>query len=137
MGYLNMIRAKVISEVLGSPQEHVDKTLNLLIDKLKERKELNIGNEKIFQAEKIENKQLFSGFIEYEINVENLNQLSGFCFDFMPSSIEILEPDELKTSSVIIGELFNEILARLHQNDMFLRNTIAELAYLKKKSEKK
>ena len=132
-----MIRAKVISEVLGSPQEHVDKTLNLLIDKLKERKELNIGNEKIFQAEKIENKQLFSGFIEYEINVENLNQLSGFCFDFMPSSIEILEPDELKTSSVIIGELFNEILARLHQNDMFLRNTIAELAYLKKKSEKK
>ena len=137
MGYLNMIKAKVISEVLGSPQEHVDKTLNLLLEKLKERKELDIGNEKLFQAEKIEGKPLFSGFIEYEINVETLSELSGFCFDFMPSSIEILEPDELKTSSVSFGELFNEILARLHQNDMFLRNTIAELTFLKRKLENK
>ncbi len=127
-----MIKAKIISEVLGSPQEHVDKTLQLLLEKLKERSSLHIMNETIFQAEKIEGKPFFSGFIEYEISVENLNELSGFCFDFMPSSIEILEPDKLNINAVEAGEFFNEIMARLHQNDMLLRNTVAQLNLLRK-----
>ena len=127
-----MIKAKIISEVLGSPQEHVDKTLQLLLEKLKERSSLHIMNETIFQAEKIEEKPFFSGFIEYEISVENLNELSGFCFDFMPSSIEILEPDKLNINAVEAGEFFNEIMARLHQNDMLLRNTVAQLNLLRK-----
>ncbi len=128
-----MIKARVISEVIGSPQDHVDRTLNLLLEKLKERKLLNVSNERIFNAEKMENKPLFSGFIEYEIDVENINELTGFCFDFMPSSIEILEPDELVFTTIISSELFNDLLARLHQNDMVLRNVVAELTLLKKK----
>lgn len=130
-----MIKCKVISEVLGSPQEHVDKTLNLLLEKLKERKSLHVSSENIFNAEKVEGKPLFSGFIEYEMEVDGINELTGFCFDFMPSSIEILDPDELKMNSVHAGEFFNDMLARLHQNDMFLRNTVAELAMMKRKLE--
>jgi len=137
MDWLDMIKCKIISEVLGSPQEHVDKTLNLLLERLKERKSLNASNEKMFQAEKVEGKPLFSGFIEYEIGVENISDLTGFCFDFMPSSIEILDPNELKINSVHAGEFFNDMLARLHQNDMFLRNTVAEMAMLKRKLEGK
>lgn len=132
-----MIKAKVISEVVGMPREHVDKTLNLLLEKLKERKNLSLSNERTFNAEKMEDKPLFSGFIEYEINVENINELSGFCFDFMPSSIEVLEPDEFRLNAVNAAEFMNDILARLHQNDMFLRNAIAELKMLKKKLEEK
>jgi len=132
-----MIKAKIISEVLGSPQEHVDKTLNLLLEKLKERKSLHIENEHTFQAEKIEGKPFFSGFIEYEISVENLNELSGFCFDFMPSSIEILEPERIGINSVEAGDLFNEIMARLHQNDMLLRNTVAQLNMLNRQLKEK
>ena len=128
-----MIKARIISEVLGSPQEHVDKTLKLLLDKIKERKELNLTNDKTFNAEKLEDKLLFSGFLEYEISVESLNTLSGFCFDFMPSSIEILEPDSLNFKTVEMADLFNEILARLHQNDMFLRNAVAEMNLLKRR----
>ena len=128
-----MIKARVISEVLGSPQDHVDKTLKLLLEKLKERKSLDVNQEKIFNAEKIEGKPFFTGFIDYEINIKDLGELTSFCFDFMPSSIEILEPDELKVKPTNLGELFNDLLARLHDNDMLLRNTIAELTLLKKR----
>ena len=67
---------------MGSPQEHVDKTINMLLEKIRSRKELNTTNEKVFKAEKIEGRPLFSGFIEYEIDTESLNALNGFCFDF-------------------------------------------------------
>ena len=132
-----MIKAKIISEVLGSPQEHVDKTLNVLLDKIKERKELNVVNERVFESQKVEDKPLYTGFIEYEISIEDINELIGFCFDFMPSSIEIIEPTELRLKSTSAGELFNELMARLHQNEMFLRNVIAELKLAKKQLENK
>jgi len=55
----------------------------------------------------------------------------------MPSSIEILEPQELKINTTNAAELFNDLLARLHQNDLLLRNVIAELGMLKRKLEEK
>jgi len=82
----------------------------------------------------MENSQLFSGFIEYEIEFQNIESIVGFCFDFMPSSIEVMEPLALSMSAAATGDLFNELLARLHQNDLFLRNMIAELKMLKQKS---
>ena len=130
-----MIKAKIISEVVGSPQEHVDKTLQLLLDKIKERKNLQVKNEKMFSAQPMEKSSLFSGFLEYDIEIEQVNTLVDFCFDFMPSSIEIIEPDNLKMNASDISSLFNELMARLHQNDLFLRNLIVELKMIKKKYE--
>ena len=132
-----MIKAKIISEVLGSPQEHVDKTLNLLLEKIKEVKDLRAANWKVFEAQKIEDKPLFTGFLEYEISVETIEHLVGFCFDFMPSSIEIIEPDEFQIPATDTGNILNDLLARLHQNDMFLRNVVAELTKMKKVLENK
>ena len=132
-----MIKAKIISEVLGSPQEHVDKTLNLLLDKIKNIKEFNVVNWKVFEAQKVEDKPLFTGFLEYEISVGTIEQVVGFCFDFMPSSIEILEPDDFQMPATDAGNILNDLLARLHQNDMFLRNVVAELTRMKKVMENK
>ena len=129
-----MINLRIISEVIGSPEGHVNKTIDLLLERIKERKELKLLKETKFEAKKMENSQLFSGFIEYEIEFQNIESIVGFCFDFMPSSIEVMEPLALSMSAAATGDLFNELLARLHQNDLFLRNMIAELKMLKQKS---
>ena len=129
-----MIHLRIISEVIGSPEDHVNKTMDLLLERIKERKELKLLKEKKFEAKKMENSPLFSGFIEYEIEFQNIENIVGFCFDFMPSSIEVIEPLALSISAAATADLFNELLARLHQNDLFLRNMIAELKMLKQKS---
>ena len=131
-----MIRAKIISEVVGSPQNHVDDTLKLLLDKIKERKDFVVNNEQIFEAQKMENNPLFSGFIEYELELSDVKKVIDFCFDFMPSSIEIIEPDEFNINSFIISDLFNELMARLHQNELTLRNALAQIELLKKSNGK-
>ena len=51
-----MIKAKIISEVVGSPQEHVNKTLNLILEKLKERNGINIDEERLFEAQIAKNQ---------------------------------------------------------------------------------
>ncbi|MFH1592518.1 MAG: hypothetical protein ABIB47_04085 [Candidatus Woesearchaeota archaeon] len=128
-----MIKTKIISEIVGSPEEHVNTTMGLLLDKIKESKQLTVTSEKKFEAQKIPEKPLFSAFIEYEAEFEELQKLIDFCFDFMPSSIEILEPAEIRLKAESSADLFNELLARLHQNDLFLRNLIAEMKLLKDK----
>ncbi|MEK6934689.1 MAG: hypothetical protein AABW46_02315 [Nanoarchaeota archaeon] len=128
-----MVKVKIINEVLGSPKDHVEKTLKLLMDAARRNKDFKINSEKIFEARKLEDNPFFSAFTELEIEFKDLQDLIGFCFDFMPSSIEILEPGELKMDSIRGSDLFNELMARLHQNDMALKNALAELAILKKK----
>ena len=132
-----MIKAKIISEVVGSPENHVNKTLDLLMEKIKERKDFVVSNEKRFEAEKMPDKPLYSGFWEYLIEFEKPESLVGFCFDFMPSSIEILGPLEINLKSVMAADLFNELLARLHQNELVLRNAMAQIMLLKREMTKR
>lgn len=129
-----MIKTKIINEVLGSPKEHVENTMGLLINNIKQNNNWKVERDEIFEAKKLnENSPFYSSFIEMEISFEGLENLMAFCFDFMPSSIEILEPDEIKMETANLSELFNELMARLHNNDMLLRNALAELSLLKKK----
>lgn len=130
-----MIKVRIINEVLGSPKEHVENTLKLLLDNMRQNKNLKLINEIIFEATKLEDKPLYSSFAELEIEFKVLEDLVGFCFDYMPSSIEILEPEELKLEAISVSDLFNELMARLHQNDMMLKNAIAELAVLKREKK--
>jgi len=130
-----MIKTKIISEVVGSPQEHVDKTVKLLLEKIKENKSFECKEEKIFEAQKIEGQPLYSAFIEYILEFSKLEDFTGFCFDYMPSSIEILEPAEFKMSAIDTSEMFNELMARLHQNDLLLRKVLAELEWIKREEK--
>lgn len=123
------IRAKIIEEMVGSPKEHIETTFNDLLEKIK--KEFEVVEETINEPEEI--KGMWSTFVELEINFNDMNQLTGFCFDFMPSSVEIISPKELTVEHNDINNLLNDILAKLHQYSMLLKNTIAENKILKKK----
>ncbi|GAI04695.1 unnamed protein product, partial [marine sediment metagenome] len=97
------ITARIIIEILGAPKDHVEKTMKLVLGKVKEQKYLKLLNEKTFEAKQI--KKFWSTFSEIEISVENISNLIGFCFDFMPSSIEILEPENFGVEAAEIANL--------------------------------
>ncbi len=125
-------------EVLGSPEEHVEKAAKGLIDALKERKDLEIlkvYTSKTKEAEIPENKskiKFFSCFNEVEVRLDNIEKIVGFCFDFMPSSIDILEPSKLEMDAKDVNGFVNDLMARLHRYDMFLKNLKAHAGMMKK-----
>lgn len=130
-----MLKARIIIEILGSPKEHVEKSIRLVVDKIKEEKKVTLVSEYISEAAEV--KGFWSSFTELTIEVEYIKRLVDICFDYMPSTVEILEPESINFESNKIESMLNDLLARIHRYDMLLKNFNAENYLLKQKLEKK
>lgn len=124
------ILTRVIIEIVGKPKEHIEKALKIVLEKIKEQKDINVVEEKLFDAEKQE--EMFSTFAELGILFKDIETLVGFCFDFMPSSIEILDPEKLSFDSNQFAGLINDLLAKLHQMTLKVVQNDMEKKALKK-----
>jgi len=118
------ILTRIIIEIVGKPKEHIEKALKVVVEKIKGEKDIEVVEEQIFNAEKQE--EMFSTFAELGILFNNLQVLIEFCFDFMPSSIEILDPEKLSFDSNKFAGLVNDLLAKLHQMNLNLVQNNAE-----------
>ena len=125
------VRVNTIIEIVGWPEEHVSKTLKLILDNIKKQK-LDILKEEVAEPKKITEKA-HSAFVELEMLFPNLVSVIGFIFDYMPSSIEILEPDKITENTQLMTDLMNDLIARLHQYDASLKQLKAINAILDKK----
>lgn len=128
------MKARSIIEIVGGPKEHVDKAMGIVLGKLREDKQVKLLHEKVFEAKPLEGKKpLFSTFCEIEIEVKTIDDLFGFCFDFLPSSVEIYEPTEMPLKIDAVNDMLNELMSKLHQYDMALKNIYAHNILLKRK----
>ena|SRR3989344_3134426 len=130
------INARTIIEIMGSPEDHVNNTMNLVIKKLEERPGIKILKKELFKAKKIKDQPLWSTFVEFEITVKTIDTLIGFCFDFLPSSVEILNEEDIGFKNDDVTDFVNDLLGRLHQYDMALKNIYAQNMILKEEMEK-
>jgi len=126
-----MIHIRCIIEIAGFPKEHIEKTMNDIIEMLK--KEENFQFIKADVEEVKENNKMFSTFAEVELKLNNLSGLIHLSYHYMPSSIEILAPDEFETKMGEMNDFFNDLIERIHRNDMAMKNLFAENHLLKKR----
>lgn len=106
------VHSRVIIEVLGKPEEHVDKALHVYMEKIKQEKDLIILETDFSEIEPQE--ALFSGFVELEMLTKDLMKLVWFCFDYLPSSVEIIEPERLSFKNNELSSFLNDLQTRLH-----------------------
>lgn len=129
------IVSRVIIEILGAPKGHVEETMQMVTDKLKSEKDIKILKRTAYPAEEQEN-ELWSIFTEFEVETKDFNKVMGLCFDYMPSSVEILEPAGMEVDCSGLTDMFNDLLAKLHRYDMLVKNFTAENKILTEKMEK-
>ena len=122
------VLARLIIEMLGAPKEHVETTLKDFVKMLKQDRDLEVVSEEF--AEPDPKEGLFSTFVEIEIWFKNLPRLLNFCFEAMPSSVEILEPEVIYISAPQLSGYLNDLQARLHTLDMELKRFEAERTVL-------
>ncbi len=127
------ITIKAILELMGSPEEHVDKTMEMIVEKLNASKEFEVITSKLSETTSIEDRPFWSKFVDLELGFKNMDDVTGFCFDFMPSSIEVVEPVSFNFKKDILDNLWNDLIARIHQYDMLLKNLHAENKVMKRK----
>lgn len=113
------IAARCIVEILGAPKEFIQKALKEHVDKLKADK-LKIDSAKY--AEPIQKDTMFSQYVELVISFKDAQQLLNFCFDSMPSSVEILSPEKIELPMTALEDVLNDFQAKLHHADSMLKN---------------
>tara|TARA_Y100000310_G_scaffold338005_1_gene426522 strand:+ start:2806 stop:3375 length:570 start_codon:yes stop_codon:yes gene_type:complete len=123
---------RAVVEVLGKPQEHVEKSIKDYVENLKKSKEFEVISEDFAKIKKQEEEELWSTFAELEIWTDKIENLTGFCFDYMPSLIEVIEPTELRINDREFSSFLNDLQAKLHQVDMLAKQMKMENDYLKR-----
>lgn len=112
---------RAIVEVLGKPKEHVDASLKGYLQKLKEDARYQVLEEDLADLNQHKESDLWMAFAELEIKTKNVGDIIDFCFDYMPSLIEILEPAELKLAGLDLSTFLNDLQAKLHGVDMLAK----------------
>ena len=118
---------RCIIEMMGAPKEHVVKTLRDYIEKWKTE---GIKIKKEHYEEPAEHKKLWSTFAELEIDFKEMDEVMGFCLDALPASIEIIEPEQFHVENRHMTMLLNDMLARVHNSDMLVKNMRSQLTVL-------
>jgi len=134
------LKCSVLIELIGRPKEHIEKSMKEYIHKIREEKGLHLVSEEIAETKKKETgaedeemmKELWATFAELEFWVKEPIQLTHFCLNYMPSSVEIIEPQELKWRSRDVTKFFNDLQGRLHQLDMVAKQNKSEILFLRK-----
>jgi hypothetical protein len=125
----NQLHARVIIEVLGKPKEHIEQTIHGYVKKIKDEKIVEVVNEEY--ADAVEKDGMWTMFVELEIK-SIIQDLIAFCFDYMPSSVEIIEPEHIQFSNGDLSNFLNDLQHKLHEVDMKVKYLNTEHNFLKK-----
>jgi hypothetical protein len=121
------VRAIMIVEIAGRPPEHIRQALLDHVGRMKSMKGVNYISERISDTKMIDKeKDIYSCFVEVEIETVSFMRLTELMFDFLPSSIEVIEPDSIKFNSQEATMFLSDLSGRLHKYD-----EIAKVAQIK------
>ncbi|PIN76790.1 hypothetical protein COV17_01035 [Candidatus Woesearchaeota archaeon CG10_big_fil_rev_8_21_14_0_10_36_11] len=126
------IMFRTVIEVVGKPKEHIEKSIRDYVQKLKEDTTYEVLEEDFAEIKKQDDQELWATFAELEVKASSIQDLVAFCFEYMPSIIEVLEPKQINFTDSTISEFLNDLQSKLHQVDMVAKHVKMENDMLKK-----
>jgi len=116
----------MIVEMAGRPAAHLTEAIEKHVGVLRQVKDLEIHEIKVSEPrviaaeegkEVVKGEEMFTAFAECDFEAPSFARLSETMFDFMPSSIEVIEPSDINLDSGEATGLLNNISGRLHRYD--------------------
>ena len=136
---MNKIKSEAILvfEVLGRPAEHIVEALKQVSEAISKEPGIKIIDSKVYEPKTVENKdkegkiiestkenELFSSFSEVELEAEDLFNIIGVIFKYMPAHVELLSPERVELSNIDFNSLFNQLLVKLHNYDSIAKSAL-------------
>jgi len=123
------ILCRVMFEMAGNPKEHVEQSLKKYISTIKEDPDYIFMDEYYAPCEEQDN--IWSTFFESKVLVTNFEKLNILCFNLSPSSVEILRPESFTLTDKHITEWYNDLISKMHEIGITLKNLGSENDLLK------
>ena len=118
------IHCRVMLQVAGSPKEHVENSLKGYVATIDSDEEFTIIESDVSPAEK--EGDYFSSFADIEMLAKDAGSLTALCFNYMPSSIELIDPKQVTYKKKELDTWFNDLLAKLHEISMLSKEVGAQ-----------
>ena len=116
------VHVSMIFEILGRPQETVTEALETIITRLSSEKGVKITEKKIHEPIPVkEAKDIFTAFAEVNAELDSMANYFGIIFAYMPSNIEITEPQKLTITNQDLNDLAHVLVQRLHNYDAVVK----------------
>ena len=117
----------MIIEMMGRPAAHLTEAIEKHVGVLNDVEDMEVHSIKVSEPKKLvrgegekevaKENEMFTAFAEAEFEIPDLSRLSQTVFDFMPSSIEIIEPSRVNLEATEATDLLNNLSGRLHRYD--------------------
>ena len=122
----------MIVEMAGRPAEHLTAAIEKHIGVLNDIKDVEVHSIKVSEPRVIEQEgddapldslghqtgqEIFTTFSEADFECESFGRMTEIMFDFMPSSVEVIEPGKLEIDAPEATAFLNNISGRLHRYD--------------------
>jgi len=113
----------MIVEMAGRPAKHLTESLENHVGILNKVNDITVHSIKVSEPRKIEmdgvkpGEEMFTAFAECDFEAENFLRLAETMFDFMPSSVEVIEPARVTIDPSESTALLNNISGRMHRYD--------------------
>lgn len=112
----------MIIEVLGRPPEHLMETLEDFAKKIGEEKGVKVVDKRIMEPNLVKDqKDLYTTFMEIEVETESPMHLAGLVFRYMPAHVEVISPENMVLNNSAFSEILSEVVRRLHRYDDIVR----------------
>ena len=129
-----VLKIRTIIEVAGYPQKHVNEVMLKIIENIKKEPKVKTIKEQIAEAQAA--KEIFSGFMELELEIETFDKLISFCQSYLPSSIEVLDIKEIKVNTDEFRTGMNDLISYLHRVNVIVTNMQAHINQLEEQTKK-
>jgi hypothetical protein len=112
-GYVHI---NTMFEIIGNPKEHVEKSMKLLLETIKQNKEILITKEEYGKPEETSDG-LWGTFCEAEMLVKDRNTIGWIAFNYVPASMEIIAPEKITFKDKEMTDFIGDLLAQLHETN--------------------
>lgn len=121
------LQIQMILEILGRPAGNVVLALENIVKKLSEEKGIKFIDKKVHDPKEVENSNgLFTSFAEITAELDNLETYFLVLFKYMPSHIELIEPEKIQINNFDLNNLAGALVQRLHSYDAVTKRMIVE-----------
>lgn len=124
---MEKIHVSLIIEILGRPAENVKEAIQTIVTRIGSEKGVKVINKQFHEPNLIEkSNDLFTTFVELELELDELSNYFGIIFAYMPSHIEIINPEKITLQNVDLNVIGNALVQRLHNYDAITKGVINE-----------
>ena len=113
---MNEIEAHTILELVGKPEEHIQKMLDMLLVQIDDSEGIQITAKDVEPPEETEDG-LYGTFAELTVTFESVKDVTHFALNYSPASLEILEPDTVTLDGETFNSIYGDILAKIHMTN--------------------